>query len=343
MTGPTIIRTAVLALLIAGASAFSAAAQNSDVVYVDGWVDLKDSTGTYELMIGDRVSTGDTIITDYDGTAELEPQSGSRIVIKPNTVFTIKELDDNGKSRPVLSTTVGAVSFKFNRMTQEPAVTTLTTVAGIRGTEFTVYAGADGSSLFVVESGAVEVSSSGESVMLEPEEGVEIPAGGAPGEKFKVMKGKIDFAEWNSEKIENMMADPAAALENFSGQLDSLASSLEEWSSRYTESKAKLDELRARQKELFDSGEAEKGRELNKNEVAPLEYHNSRLVLNYRYYALSALSLRQHVLSSFYVRMKTAYISDRNNSVYLGFLDSYRKLVKDYEQRVVPWLVQADY
>ena len=319
-------------------------AQQSDVVYVDGWVDIKDRSGdVFELFIGDSVSAGETVITGDDGVAELEPQRGSRIIIQPGTIFKVQERDGRNGRQTVLSTTMGQVAFKFNRMTQEPVITTPSTVAGVRGTEFTVYAGADGSSLITVESGAVEVSGQGESVYLEPAEGVEVKAGQAPGVKFEVKEGKIDFADWNSGKIDAMMGDPAEALTTMTAQLEEITADLEYWAGRHAENSKRLKELRETQKSLFDEDKADEARALNADEVKPLEYETSRMVLNYRYYSLSALSLRQHILTGFYVRMKTAFITDRQNPVYTGFLKNYEQLLERFENRVAPYLVETDY
>ena len=234
----------IILLLFLLASA-SLAAQESDVVFVDGWVDLKDSSGEiYELYIGDMVYSGDTVITGEDGVVELEPQAGSRIIIKPDTVFSIKETDVKGKKQSVVSTTLGEVAFKFNRMTNEPLISTPSTVMGVRGTEFTVYAGADGSSLVTVESGSVEVSGAGESVLLAENEGVEVQAGKAPGEKFEIKGKAIDFTEWNVSKINEMIASPLEKLAELKLQLEEMADNAEEWKALHTEYTTEIELLK---------------------------------------------------------------------------------------------------
>jgi hypothetical protein len=64
--------------------------------------------------------------------------------------------------------------------------------------------------------------------------------------------------------------------------------------------------------------------------------------LNYRFFALSALSLRQYVLSSMYIDMKTKYILEVNNKIYSDFIKEYEKFLKIYESNIVPYLVEAD-
>lgn len=338
------MKKALLAALLIAAVCLPAISQESDVIYIEGWVDLKDSSGEiYELFIGDRVLQGDSVITGDDGVAELEPENGSRIIVKPGTVFSIREQSVNGKKYPVASTTLGQVAFKFNRMTQEPLISTPATVMGVRGTEFTVYAGADGSSMIVVDSGAVEVTSAGESVLLEPQQGVEVSPGKAPGEIFPVMGKAVDFSDWNNGKIDSMMDNPADALSKLAARLDEMILDAEKWGDLHQQSIAELEAFRETRSALFEEEKDEEARALHTDIIRPLEITSLRYVMNYRYYALSALSMRQHILSGFYVRMKSAYITDRENPVYSAFLENYQIILADFEQRLAPYLVEADY
>ncbi|MDC7226651.1 MAG: FecR family protein [Spirochaetales bacterium] len=334
-----IILLGLLICLTAGISA-----QESDVIYIEGWVDIKDGAGEiYELFIGDRVYHGDTVITGEDGIAELEPEKGSRIIVNPDTVFSIKETDEKGTKRSMVSTTLGQVSFKFNRMTTEPLISTPSTVMGVRGTEFTVYAGSDGSSLVTVDSGAVEVLAGGESVLLSENEGVEVETGRSPGEKFEIKGKAIDFSEWDNGNIEAMLSAPTAGLSNIAAQLEKMIIQAEEWKRMYSENAEKLDELRKKMENLFSQDKDDEARAFYQEEIKPLEKAGLGYVMNYRYYSLSALSLRKHILGGFYVRMKTTYITDRNNPAYADFIEEYNEIIENYDVRISPMLVEADY
>jgi len=319
-------------------------AQESDVIYIEGWVDVKNTSGdVYELIIGDRVFQGETIITGEDGIAELEPESGSRIIVKPGTVFSILETSINGKKQTVVSTTIGQVSFKFNKMTQEPLIATPSTVMGVRGTEFNVWAAADGASLVEVTSGAVEVSGQGESVLLESSEAVQVDSGSTPGEKIITMGKATDHSNWNANRIKKMMETPVASLTAITAQLNGLSAKAEEWAEMHETSAAAIDSLREKVDSLFGEGKDAEAQALYKDELRPLEIESLRYVMNYRYYALSALSMRQYILGGFYVRMKTAYISDRNNPIYTEFMDLYQSAASDFDKRLGSYLVEADY
>lgn len=325
-------------------AAASLTAQTSDVVYTEGWVDVKDSSGEiFELFIGDSVVVGETVITGDDGLAELQPEEGSRIIIQPGTVFSLQERVVDGKKRSVVSTALGEVTFRFNKMTgAEPEIATPSMVCGVRGTEFTVFAGADGSSLIVVDSGAVEVASQGKTVDLAPNEGVEVQPGEPPGEKFPVMRGSLDFTSWNQNRADEMLSDPLLALARMEVQLTELGEQVQEWVVLFEENRKVTEEKRAFMKSLVDQGKDEEAKVFFTEELRPLEVETSDLVLNYRYYTLSALNFRRHVLSGFYTRMKMRHLVGTAVD-YSAFRDAYGSLLGYYEEQVVPFLVKADF
>ena len=136
------------------AAALPSAAQVASIDYLQGWVDLRYPSGdVVEAMIGDELEKDDTVITGDDGTATLARQGAAEIVINPNTVFSIREIDSGGQKETIMHTALGSVKFKFMRLFGiEPKISTPSSVAGVRGTEFTVYAGDEGSALFTVDS-----------------------------------------------------------------------------------------------------------------------------------------------------------------------------------------------
>jgi len=319
-------------------------AQSSDVDYVEGWVDIKESSGEiFELFIGDVVSSGETVITGDDGTAELIPESGSRIVVKPGTVFTVGERTVNGRRQSVLSCALGQVSYKFNRMTgAEPTIATPSMVCGIRGTEFTVLAAADGSSLIVVDEGAVEVESQGATVMLGAQEGVEVKPGQVPGEKFPVLRGKMDFDQWNEGRIEEMLSDPIGALNRIGMQMSELIVRMEDYRGFYEERLVLSEEYELKFEELTAAGDEEVYQAYYKETLRPNQIEAADLVLNYRYYALSSMALRRHVMTGLYIRMKAQFLGFSGDPMYNEFMRVYQALLDEYEIRVVPLLNEDD-
>ena len=331
----------VFVFVCAGAAVFG---QQVDVVYVDGYVDIKLAGGErMEALIGDYLEKGDTIITDQNSLAELEQQNGAIIKIAEDTIFTLREITQGGEKRTVLSTTVGAVAFKFAMMTgKEPLIATPGTVAGVRGTEFQIFAGLDGATLVVVASGKVEVEAQGKTVELLPEEGVEVPAGSPPGEKFEVLRGQLDFSAWNSGRLESMIEDPPGSIRGIEKGMEAFRAKIGELNPLY---EANYEQLQA-EREKLPVLEKEKGKEARsdyyKDVVAPLELETTYLRLNLRYYALSALSFRRYVLGPMYARVTSAYINSLDSVEYTDFLRVYEGIISDYNRDIAPFLVEAD-
>ncbi|MFW5695964.1 MAG: FecR family protein, partial [Alkalispirochaeta sp.] len=179
-----------LAALIVSWSAAPALAQDATVVYLEGEPELRTTQGAIDwLDFGMSLRAGESVVTGGNDFVEMEYGDASTIEVQPDTVFTVREVERGGERRTVMSNSAGAVKYRFNRLTgrSEPDIGTSSVVAGVRGTEVAVYAGGEGSSLFVVESGEVEVTSAGSSVSLTQDEAVEVPAGGPPGEKYSVI------------------------------------------------------------------------------------------------------------------------------------------------------------
>lgn len=325
-------------------AAYSAFGQQADIVYVDGFVDLKLSSGErMEAFIGDYLEIDDTIITDRNSLAELEQRNGAVIKISEDTIFTLKQIEQNGEKRSVLATTVGAVAFKFGMLAgKEPLIATPGIVAGIRGTEFQVFAGLDGATLVVVASGKVEVEAQGKSVELLPDEGVEVPAGSPPGEKFEVLRGQLDFSEWNSGRLESMLEDPPGAIRGVEKGMEAFRAKIAELNPLFEENYERLKAEREKLPQIEKDEGKEARTKYYEEFVFPLEVETSYLRLNLRYYALSALSFRRYVLGPMYARVTSVYIDRLDSAEYLDFYEVYARILSDYRREVTPLLVEAD-
>lgn len=320
------------------------AAGEAVFVYTEGEVDLKDKQGELQWVdIGDSINTGETVITGYDGVAEIEKDDSSVIKIASDTVFTYLEAGVDGRKRDVLSCALGSMTFKFGRtLGTEPFITTPSVVAGVRGTELTVFAGVDGTSLVVVESGQVDVFAEGASVSLTADEGVEVKPGEEPGPKFKVRYGSIDYSTWNGERERDFLADPAGSARGVLKRLKTFNDEIELLIPQLEKNKALIEREREKLKGIEEKDGKEAKSEYYKKNIFPLEVETSYMVINKRYFALSALSLRRFVLGRMYLMVKARYSTVQNDPEYLAFLDTYNEILQYHEQRIVPHLVEAD-
>jgi len=318
-------------------------AQDADLVFVDGWVDIKSAGDTFEAFPGDSLKAGDSVITGEDSYAELEQKDLSSITVKPESIFTIREIETESGKETVLATTVGSVSFKFGKLLgTEPRIATPSMVAGIRGTELTVYAGEDGSTLIAVNSGLVSVESEGSTVDLTKNEGVEVRPGEAPGEKFSLLGREMDFASWNAEKYESLIADPIAGLDRLGKQLDGFVGKIEKIEQTRVFNSDKKAALQGELEKIKESAGDDKATAFYKANIEPLVLIEAPMYLNIRYHTLSALSFRRYIIGKLYLEMKSKYIMDVQNPEYLDFLSSYNRILNNFEIHIVPYMNPRD-
>ncbi|MCF7928547.1 MAG: FecR domain-containing protein [Spirochaetales bacterium] len=334
----------VIAVVFTVLAAAGLAAQEADVVYVEGYVDTKTAGGdVFETYIGDYIRTGDSIITGGRGYAELEQGDSAVIKVSPDTVFTLQEREVNGEKRQVMATTAGSVFMRFNKLTgKEPMVQSSSYVAGVRGTEFTVYSGSDGSSMILVDKGAVEVTAEGESVNLGAEQGVEVAAGAAPGEVFEFKGRELDFSTWNQQKEEVFLENPVQSLKRVQKRLEGFQKEIEMLYPEFVKRQNKIDVMREELTRLREEEGQDAMIEYRDEFVTPYIKESRVYILNTRYYALSALSLRRFVLGSMYLKIKTAMVAKPDNKIYRNFMELYEEVTDSFEDVVVPQLVEAD-
>ena len=333
-----IIVCALLALLGPGALAVP-----SDIIYTEGRANVRYRTGSVdEAMIGDRLNTGDTVTTGFDGFVELD-QAGLALRINSDTVFTLQEREQAGETTGVFSVVLGSIKFRYGRITgKEPLIQTGSAIAGVRGTEFTVYAGADGSSLILVDSGEVTVEAAGRAVELAAEEGVEVRPGEPPGDKFKVQRDQIDYRSWNEAKIEAMLGDPLTALERIAERMEYYVRSVEEYLALYEEYKTAVEAEREKKAAIAQSQGREAATAYEGELITPLAVKGFNASLNTRYFALAALSLRRFVGGRLYVLLKSKHIAAPEDRTYGVFLTRFVSLLGDFERLIVPHLGEAD-
>lgn len=340
----TLLRILLPAVLLTVMS-LAAAAQVATVEYVEGWVDIKRPNGqTVEAIIGDTLNKDDTVITGDDGTATLAQQGASEIVVSPNSIFSIREIDSGGEKETVMHTALGSVKFKFLRLFgREPKISTPSVVAGVRGTEFTVYAGDEGSALFTVDSGEVIVTSQGIPVVLIENEGVEVKAGRPPGQKFEKKGRPIDYSSWNSEKQEEFSADPLAGLRGIEKQMDSYIREVDNLSLNLSELNAQIKIGRNEYKQMIEQSGKEKGDQFYTDTIKPKEREIAPIVQNLRYFALSAFSLRRYVISKQYSVHKAQFlIGEIDIAIYGNIISKIDSINANFMDSIEPHLVPYD-
>ncbi|MGA2975412.1 MAG: FecR domain-containing protein [Spirochaetia bacterium] len=327
--------------LLIGAMALSAVP--ADVTYTEGDASIRLSNGRQQdAQIGDVMNTGDTLKTGRDGQAELD-QKGVTIKIAGNTVFTLMEREQGGKTSSVLAVALGSIKFHYGKITgSEPLVSTNSAVAGARGTDFTVFSGADGSTLIAVDAGEVTVESQGQSVDLAANEGVEVPLGRPPGDKFTVQRNQVDYSAWNEGKLDAMLSDPLAAMTSIETAMAGYEKDVADYDALFKQYRAQLNTERANLVTIINQKGKEEANKYESEVVTPLVVKTTALGLNLRYSSLAALSLRRFVAGRLYVFLKARYITQPSAETWTSFLTHYNELLAGFETSIVPHLVEAD-
>lgn len=337
-------KKAAAVIALAAFVATAAMAQKANVVYVDGGVSIKSTAGKLRAAdFGSQVSFGESVITGKDGMAELKLENGSEIRVSHNSVFSYTNVGTGAESRQVLATTVGKVSYKLNKATgKKPLIQTNSMVAGVRGTEFTVMAGRDGSVVLEVTEGIVDVESQGKMVTLVKDEGVEVTPGMAPGEKYALLGKELDFSNWNQGKTDAFLADPVAGLDRVDAQLASYQKALNDLKKPYAAGTAAWEKAVADYKAILATGNTEAIQAFQQATLFPLQDTRLTLILNMRYHALNYLSVRRYVLSNMYLEMKGRYPLNRSAEVN-AFFTKHAAMLAKYETVIVPELNPNDY
>jgi hypothetical protein len=288
------------------------------------------------------MNTGDTLKTGKDGQAELN-QKGVTIKISHGTVFTLMEKSQAGQTATVMSVALGSIKFRYDKLTgSEPQVRTNGAVAGVRGTEFSVFSGADGSSLFTVDSGQVTVESEGKAVDLVADEGVEVPLGQPPGDIIPLQSIQVDYSKWNEDKLTAMLADPMAALTNVESAMDGYIKAVEENSAGFDESSQKLAAEREKRKQIGEREGKDAAAKYENEVITPISLTSGHYFLNMRFNALAALSLRRFVAGRLYVFLKARSLANPDDVEWIQFLSRYNALLDKFESSVIPHIVPVD-
>lgn len=249
-----------------------------------------------------------------------------------------------GASEPqnVFNCAMGEIAYKFSNLKDEPIITTPSASCGIRGTAFTVIAGVDGSSLFVVSEGEVEVESYGKRVSLTLDEAVEVNSGEAPGEKYPVLEGVIDFNGWLDQAEIKALENPTDTVEVLLDKLIYYIAEMDRFYAMQVEGRQEMDLLRTEIKKLQEEGKTEEAQDVFNTKMLPLTNIVAGYSINVRFYSLSALSLRRYTLGGLYVKLRTAHF-DEESTKYDQFLRVYKRFLEDFNEICeAPYLVDAD-
>lgn len=183
------------------------------------------------IDMGESIENYDLIKTGSDGSVVISLTQGTgmtgTLVVKPNSVFTVKSDVVQGKPTTEGDVLVGTVGVKVKKISGDPAlrVRTGNTVMGVRGTEFEVVVSVNDSLLVACVEGRVACSADdGTEVDAVPGEAVERKTGEALRRIPVAVSSVKDFRDrWIADEITAFRASPVAALNQYAQAYNRMA------------------------------------------------------------------------------------------------------------------------
>jgi len=243
-----------------------------------------------EVELGMNLSAGDIVKTGIASEAVLL-EGGGEIHILENSQFSLSERVENQQKKPSLMLFLGRMKFKLGKgQAEEPEVRTQTVNLAIRGTEFEVGSGFDGSTLVLLTDGSVAVQGKTSELVLTGGEGTEVGFGEEPKEKFRVLERVIDWDEWFTISEEAVKGNELALLNRILEKFDELFVQIKEYEKVREEALGEKDALMAKRDESVEAGEMERASEYAKeaNAKGKTAFH---AIINIRFLALSSIGL----------------------------------------------------
>jgi hypothetical protein len=146
-----------------------------------------------KVSMNQVVANGDVIKTSAKAYVQLD-MDGNLMKISENSEVTIGEDYDGDKKVQSLDVSQGNLQLKMNKLkksNQGFKVNTVSSVCAVRGTEFDVSAGPDGTTLLQVTKGKVSLAGDTKEVIVGENQQSTVPYGGDPSEVVT-----LTYQEW---------------------------------------------------------------------------------------------------------------------------------------------------
>ncbi len=329
-------RTAAVLFLATALVSGLAAQSNPLIIYSSGEALVQDARGKRRpAAIGTFVYVDETLITGRGGVIQLQSRDGV-FDMRENTAFKLMQAQTKGKRQNAYLVALGRVTMKVNKVATggtPPRLGSTTAAAGVKGTTLDVYEGADGSSLILVTEGQVEVESQGTTVTLAANEGVEVTPGRAPGGKFTFKKPE-DYRGWIQSKLDEFEKDPVASVSKVEDLTNEYIAKIEGLWKDYLNKWVEYETEWAKWKKIAEEQGEEASVGYFDENVLPLGNAAADIFKEIRYNSLSLLSLRRYVVGRMYLLIRTKFIGNEKEKVYINFMNIFDQLIKPYNDQI---------
>jgi hypothetical protein len=266
-------------------------ARAATVDWVSGDVTYSHLKGEWrDLKLGRNLVSGDMVQTGWGGEAVLL-ENGGRIHIMENSRFTVSEKYEQEEKRSAFMLFLGRLRFKLGKGGgNEPEIQTQTVNLTIRGTDFEVGSGYDGSTLVLLEEGSVAVQGRTSELVLEGGEGTEVPFGEEPVEKFRLITRVIDWGQWFTRTQEAVEGNEELLLARILDRFTDIQTQINDHERLRAEALAEKEQLIQERDRLLARGEDEEASRVSREAGgrSKLAFHAR---VNVRFLALSSIGL----------------------------------------------------
>ncbi|MBI4976177.1 MAG: FecR domain-containing protein [Spirochaetes bacterium] len=216
--------------LLSAALAFGAPAEEiiGKFQTVQGSVSLETPDGKSKVAgkVGENIAVGRVVVTAANALAELMLADGSLITVNANSKIALNKNLISPKNRKNVSFGVimGGMKAKVNKLSgsDEFKVQTPTSVAAVRGTEFEVALGSDGSTMVAVNKGKVNVGTDGGAADVNANESSSVLLGEEKSGVKKQEYRKDSVDAFVKEREQATKSDPVGTLQKMEAKASSV-------------------------------------------------------------------------------------------------------------------------
>ncbi len=262
-----------------------------EVDFISGEVQYSHLSSEWkQLDIGMSLVSGDIVKTGVNSEAVLRDED-NEIYISEKSSFTISEKYVQENKKPTFMLFLGRMKFKLGKSgVSEPDIQTQTVNLTIRGTEFEVGSGYDGSTIVLIEEGTVAVQGRTEELVLEQGEGTEVAFGEEPTEKFEVITRVIVWDDWLESSQEAVQGNETQLLSRILDRFGNIESEIGEYEKIRESSLAEKDRYIALRDKSLEEDKQEEAEEYSRKAgtFSKKAFHS---LVNIRFLALSSIGL----------------------------------------------------
>jgi hypothetical protein len=262
------------------------------VDWVSGDVAFSHLKGEWKkLDVGAQLASGDIVKTGPYSETTLS-DDGAEIHILENSTFTVSERYEDGRQKSSMMLFLGRMRFKLARAREkEPEIRTQTVNLSIRGTDFEIGSGYDGSTLVLLSSGVLAVRGKSQEIVLEGGEGTQVAFGEEPAEKFELITRVIEWETWLADTREAVKGNELELLSRILGRMREMDDQIGEYETLREQARELQQQFVQMRNSARDRNDVEAAAEFSRKagEEGKAAYH---LLMNIRFLALSSIGLQ---------------------------------------------------